>query len=198
MKRSVFLVILIFLLIFFYYEKFEKELNINCVNLNNTSKKICTFDRNINIKIIKIKDKYRCFLEIVWLNTPNYRGSDIIGLIIENAAIIKTSINFELRFHLKNRKYISNTYLINNENNGISVLFKLPSSKNTKNIVITLSFDFENENKEIDIYSDYAHLLKKNKKTKDYFMSHKGLVLDDSIYSFYDDAPVVLSHFNLE
>jgi len=198
MKRSVFLVILIFLLIFFYYEKFEKELNINCVNLNNTSKKICTFDRNINIKIIKIKDKYRCFLEIVWLNTPNYRGSDIIGLIIENATIIKTSINFELRFYLKNKEYKSNTSLINSQNNGVSVLFKLPRSKNIKNIVITLSFDFESSNKEIDIYSDYSHLLKKNKKTKDYFMSHKGLVLDDSIYSFYDDAPVVLSHFNLE
>lgn len=198
MKKSVFLIILMFLFICLNYKKFEKELNINCLNLNNTSKNFYTCDRNINMSVTKINDKYKFFLEIIWLKTPNYRGEDIIGVLLENAKIINTSIAFELRFNLKNKEYKSNTSLINSQNNSVSVLFKLPRSKNIKNIVITLSFDFESSNKEIGIYGDYAHLLKKSKKTKNYFMSHKGLILEDSICSFYDDAPVVLSHFNLE
>ena len=189
-----------FLFICLNYKKFEKELNINCLNLNNTSKNFYTYDRNINTSVTKTEDKYKFFLEIIWLKTPNYRGEDIIGVLLENAKIINTSIDFELQFNLKNKEYKSNTSLINSRNNGVSVLFKLPRSKNVKNIVITLSFDFESDDKEIDIYSDYAHLLKKIKRTKNknYFMSHKGLILDDSIYSFYDDTSVVLSHFNLE
>jgi len=200
MKRSVFLIILIFLFICLNYKKFEKELNINCLNLNNTSKNFYTYDRNINTSVTKTDDKYKFFLEIIWLKTPNYRGEDIIGVLLENAKIINTSIDFELQFNLKNKEYKTNTSLINSQNNGVSVLFKLPRSKNVKNIVITLSFDFVSDDKEIDIYSDYAHLLKKIKRTKNknYFMSHKGLILDDSIYSFYDDTSVVLSHFNLE
>lgn len=209
MKKRIFVLMILMFCLYnlFYYYQDVKSNEISQINYeadieldNIINKNYYDIDKKISVKVKKFNKRYQYSLEIIWLKIPDFRGNDILGVILKNTKIIKTSIHFELKYIVNKKEYEISPARINVNNNSVTTEFKLPTSNDTSYIKCRLTLDFETNDKDIDIYSDYAHKLKKipGNNISKYFMSYKGIVLDNKSQKYYSDLPVVYTKLNLK
>lgn len=175
----------------YYTEEITKEEYDNS-NYSTQSTSIETTYKKLTTTISQKGSYYHYDVQLNWKNMPKVRSYDIISL-----SFYESVTPFNISFRQKYCESISScttetNYTQHLESDGVSAIFKLPSSTTINSLSSNLSFDVRKTTSATvlkqRLVGDYAHATSSVSlaTAKKHSLSLSGISLDSSISSNYD------------
>lgn len=159
--------------------------------------------KKITISILENGSTYKYIATLEWKNMPATRSYDIIAIGFNNS-VKASSVLYETYYCINNGGCtINRNSSLVYDTSGVGAVFQLPTSSSLNTLKSTLSLVIsKNINATITeqkATADYSHATKSislNNAQKFNISSSKGIVLDNSINSYYDEIASVTTKIN--
>lgn len=175
----------------YYTEEITKEEYDNS-NYSPQSTSIETTYKRLTTTISQNGPYYHYDVQLNWKNIPKVRSYDIISLSFYES-VTPLNISFKQRYCESLTSCTTDTnYTQHIESDGVSAIFKLPSSTSINSLSSNLSFDVRKTTSATVIkqrlVGDYSHATSNVSlaTAKKHSLSLVGILLDNSISSNYD------------
>lgn len=175
----------------YYTEEITKEEYDNS-NYSPQSTSIETTYKRLTTTISQNGSYYHYDVQLNWKNMPKVRSYDIIALSFYES-VTPLNISFKQRYCESLTSCTTDTnYTQHIESDGVSAIFKLPSSTSINSLSSNLSFDVRKTTSATVIkqrlVGDYSHATSNVSlaTAKKHSLSLVGILLDNSISSNYD------------
>ena len=149
--------------------------------------------KKMTTRIISTNGRYRYKVDLEWKSMPKVRSYDILGIGIENNVSIYSNVYFQQNYcYSSGRCSSSTTSSKKSTSTGGAASFKIPSSTLLTSLSSYLYFNVDKKSSmtitELNAYGDYSHATKtiSESNAKNYSITRAGIVLQDSIASYYD------------
>ena len=172
------------------YEEINQITNEDCNN--RTSVTVETTYKKMTTTIAQNGNYYRYKNVLIWKNIPSTRSYDIIGIGHYASVKVAGNIHFVQTYKKNGITYTTNSSYEKIVSNGVGVVFKVPTGT-LSSLKQELYFDVEkNVNATIIkqiAAGDYSHATTNISlnDAKKFTINTTGILLDNSIYSSYDD-----------
>lgn len=148
-------------------------------------------------------DKYRYKVSVMWKNMPSTKSYDIIGIGFDDPVYINSSVYFNYYWcnSAGDCTTASNYYDKKKLSTGGTAVYKFPSTANSLSAALwyDVSKNTSNTIPTLTMYGDYSHATTavNASNTSDHNITYNGILLGNSIYSYYDAIPCAITAWDV-